>query len=51
MLDSLSEQDVEDIMRQDKSPRKQKNGRYKYKRGNVEVIVEPDGTVVTVIVK
>ena len=47
----ISEQDVEDIMRHDKSPRKQPNGRYKYKRGNVEVIVEPDGTVVTVIVK
>ncbi|GIV11064.1 MAG: hypothetical protein KatS3mg020_0555 [Fimbriimonadales bacterium] len=47
----ISEEQVEDIMRQDKSPRKQPNGRYKYKRGNVEVIVEPDGTVVTVIVK
>ncbi|GIV05788.1 MAG: hypothetical protein KatS3mg016_1363 [Fimbriimonadales bacterium] len=47
----ISEGQVEDIMRQDKSPRKQPNGRYKYKRGNVEVIVEPDGTVVTVIVK
>jgi uncharacterized protein RhaS with RHS repeats len=47
----ISEQQVEDIMRHDKSPRKQPNGRYKYKRGNVEIIVEPDGTVVTVIVK
>jgi mRNA-degrading endonuclease RelE of RelBE toxin-antitoxin system len=47
----ISEQQVEDIMRQDKSPRKQENGRYRYQRGGVVVIVDPDGTVVTVIVK
>jgi hypothetical protein len=44
----IPEEKVEEIMRNDKSPRRQPNGRFRYTDGKFVVVVEPDGTVVTV---